>query len=204
MTTLTRWSDSTTDASPDSADVSTSNPAEIAAELAHFGIRYEQWPVRNLPDGAGSDEVLTAYRPEIDRLIAERGYTVVDVAQMRPPATGADDDWRAMVAGARGKFLAEHTHAEDEVRFFVDGAGIFYLHLDDPAGEPGGSVLAVRCEQGDLLGVPALTRHWFDMGVEPNFTAVRLFLDPDGWVGAFTGDEIATRYPDFDQLSPAG
>ena len=31
---------------------------------------------------------------------------------------------------ARSKFLAEHRHAEDEVRFFVAGRGCFYLHLE--------------------------------------------------------------------------
>ena len=39
---------------------------------------------------------------------------------------------------------------EDEIRFFVQGAGTFYLHLGD-------EVVAVLCEAGDLLSVPALT-----------------------------------------------
>ena len=96
--------------------------------------------------------------------------------------------------GARGKFLAEHTHADDEVRYFVDGRGAFYLRLD-------GKVHIVTCETGDLLGVPAATRHWFDMGTDPNFTALRFFREPEGWVGSFTGDDIATRFPTFDQLT---
>lgn len=206
MTTLTRWrvasdhADSSggshDGATLGSAELTTSDPAEIAARLGEYGIRFEQWPVRPLPDGAGQDEVLAAYQPEIDRLIAERGYRVVDVAQLHPPADRTDEAWRQLASGARSKFLNEHTHAEDEVRFFVAGAGIFYLHLGD-------DVVAVRCEQGDLISVPALTRHWFDMGTDPDFTAIRLFLDPEGWVGTFTGADIATRYPDFAALSPA-
>ena len=31
----------------------------------------------------------------------------------------------------RQKFLSEHTHDDDEVRFFVEGAGAFYLRNDD-------------------------------------------------------------------------
>ena len=84
-------------------------------------------------------------------------------------------------AAARSKFLAEHRHAEDEVRFFVAGRGCFYLHL-----EP--EVLAVVCEGGDLLSVPAGTRHWFDMGSRPDFVAIRFFQQEDGWIGDFTGD----------------
>ena len=105
----------------------------------------------------------------------------------------SDTDWSAKAAGAREKFLAEHTHADDEVRYFVDGRGAFYLRLD-------GNVHVVTCEAGDLLGVPAGTRHWFDMGTDPNFTALRFFREPEGWVGSFTGDDIATRFPTFDRL----
>jgi 1,2-dihydroxy-3-keto-5-methylthiopentene dioxygenase len=51
------------------------------------------------------------------------------------------------------------------------------------------------------MSVPKGTRHWFDMGTTPDFTAIRFFHDEDGWVGDFTGDEIALRFPDFDALS---
>ena len=88
----------------------------------------------------------------------------------------------------RAKFLAEHTHADDEVRFFVAGSGLFVLHAE-------GRVYAALCEQDDLISVPAGIRHWFDMGSSPAFTCIRLFNDPAGWVARFTGDDIATRFP---------
>ena len=49
-----------------------------------------------------------------------------------------------------------------------------------------------------LISVPANTRHWFDMGSNPNFKCIRLFTTADGWVGNFTGSEIAKTFPDFD------
>jgi 1,2-dihydroxy-3-keto-5-methylthiopentene dioxygenase len=52
----------------------------------------------------------------------------------------------------------------------------------------------VLCTQGDLIGVPDGTRHWFDMGPNPHFVAIRLFTNPAGWVANFTGDEIAARF----------
>jgi 1,2-dihydroxy-3-keto-5-methylthiopentene dioxygenase len=196
MTTLTRWADTDTAGSVDSATLRTSSPDEIAAELSRVGIRYEQWPVRDVPAGSDAAAVLDVYRDEVDRLVGEQGFKVIDVARLQPPPE-PDEEWTAAAAGARAKFLAEHTHAEDEVRFFIEGSGIFYLHVDD-------SVIAVQCEQGDLLSVPALTRHWFDMGTSPSFAAIRFFLDPEGWVGTFTGDDIATHFADFDTLAAAG
>ncbi len=70
------------------------------------------------------------------------------------------------------------------MRFFVEGAGLFCLHIGD-------EVYQVLCEKNDLISVPAGTPHWFDMGSEPNFTAIRIFDNPEGWVAQFTGDAIA-------------
>ena len=56
------------------------------------------------------------------------------------------------------------------------------------------------CEKGDLLTVPANTTHWFDMGENPNFKCIRLFTIADGWVGDFTGSNIAQRFPDMDSF----
>jgi 1,2-dihydroxy-3-keto-5-methylthiopentene dioxygenase len=177
--------------------VSTTEPTEIARVLDGVGVRFEQWAAAApLAADAGQDEVLAAYRADVDRLCAEGGYVSVDVARLR--GDPADPTWPAKAAEARGKFLAEHTHADDEVRFFVEGRGAFYLRLD-------GRVHIVCCEAGDLLGVPAGTRHWFDMGTNPAFAAIRFFREPEGWVGSFTGDAIATRFPAFDDLvAPVG
>jgi len=46
--------------------------------------------------------------------------------------------------------------------------------------------------------VPAGTKHWFDMGSAPQFTAIRFFDNPAGWVAEFTGDPIADRFPLLD------
>ena len=56
------------------------------------------------------------------------------------------------------------------------------------------------CEQGDLISVPANTAHWFDMGSNPNFKCIRLFVVPEGWVGEFTGSNISEQFPDYDQF----
>jgi 1,2-dihydroxy-3-keto-5-methylthiopentene dioxygenase len=92
----------------------------------------------------------------------------------------------------RAKFLDEHFHKEDEVRFFVAGSGLFTLHVED-------KVYEVLCEKDDLIAVPDSTKHWFDMGPAPHFIAIRFFTEPDGWVGHFTGTDIAQRFPRFEK-----
>lgn len=182
------------DTDPATTLVDTDDPVAIAHALAAEGIRFEQWKASHLlAPGAGQDEVLAAYRDDVERICAEGGYVTVDVVRL---ARGDEDDttWAAKAAGAREKFLAEHTHDDDEVRFFVEGAGAFYLRRS-------GKVHVVACEAGDLLLVPEGTLHWFDMGTDPTFAAIRFFKIPEGWVGNFTGDPIASSFPAFDDLA---
>jgi 1,2-dihydroxy-3-keto-5-methylthiopentene dioxygenase len=160
------------------------HPVRITIELAKIGVHFTQWFAdQALAAGATQDAILEAYAEQVGRLRAVQGYQSADVVRI---ARGTPD-----TAPARAKFLSEHRHAEDEVRFFVEGSGSFYLHAE-------GQVFQLLCEQNDLLGVPAGIRHWFDMGTSPHFCAIRLFTNPTGWVAEFTGDTIATRYPTHD------
>jgi len=170
----------------------TSDATEIGHRLGALGIRFDRWPVAaDLPADAGHDDVVEAYRPYVDRLSTDGAFRLVDVVQLRPD--DSDPAWPGAAAKARETFRSEHVHGEDEVRFFAAGSGCSYLHIDD-------QVHAVVCEAGDLLSVPAGTRHWFDMGRTPRFCAIRFFQEDDGWVADFTGDPIAGRIPDLDEL----
>lgn len=154
--------------------------SSIRARLAAAGVRFEQWQASaELSPGASQDDVIAAYRADIDRLIAEEGYQTVDVVSLNRKNPKKDE--------LRQIFLREHRHGEDEVRFFVAGQGLFSLHIND-------RVYEVLCERGDLISVPANTPHWFDMGPNPDFIAIRLFNNPEGWVAHYTGDTIADRF----------
>ena len=165
---------------PGSPVLDTQDADAVAEALAPIGVRFEQWPSRPLPADADQDSVLEAFAPEVKRLKDENGYQAVDVMRVTP-------DHPDRVA-LRQKFLSEHRHSEDEVRFFVEGEGLFTLRGDD-------KVYAVLCTEGDLISVPAGMRHWFDMGAAPGFTVIRLYVDPAGWVANYTGDTIAERFP---------
>ena len=166
----------------------------IRSELATRGIVFDRRPiVADLEASQPPEWTLAEYADQVAAINFDARYRHIDVAAVQPDCN--DPDWHANAAAARSKFLTEHRHAEDEVRFFVAGRACFYLHL-----EP--EVFAVVCEGGDLLAVPAGTRHWFDMGSEPNFAAIRFFEQADGWIGDFTGDAIGERYPTLDELVP--
>lgn len=165
-------------------DDTVTDVARIASELESIGVQFERWEANQpLADDADQEAVLAAYQTWIERLNERYGFQSIDVVSLNP---GHPDK-----AAMRQKFLAEHTHSDFEVRFFVDGKGLFYLHVN-------AKVYVVLCEQGDLISVPADTTHWFDMGANPDFTCIRFFTAPDGWVGEFSGSDIATRFVDFD------
>jgi 1,2-dihydroxy-3-keto-5-methylthiopentene dioxygenase len=158
----------------------TEDAAEIARALSAIGVRFERWEGVSVSEGATNEQVLEAYRPWLDKLMGETGAGSADVVSLTPDHPQA--------AAMREKFLNEHTHSEDEVRFFVRGSGDFVMHVD-------GKVWDAHCVQGDLISVPARTRHWFDAGERPLFTALRVFTDPSGWVAEFTGTDMAQRFP---------
>lgn len=181
MTHLTIYADD----KADTPRLTSSDPAEIAGLLAAIGVRFERWQAEfPLSAGAGQDEVLEAYASAVARLKAERGFQSADVVRLERGSAGEG------TAALRNKFRNEHIHVEDEARFFVAGAGAFYLHVETV-------VYQVVCVAGDLISVPTGARHWFDMGADPEFTAIRFFTRPDGWVADFTGTDIAARFPEY-------
>ncbi|MBD8807773.1 MULTISPECIES: 1,2-dihydroxy-3-keto-5-methylthiopentene dioxygenase [Pseudomonas syringae group] len=154
---------------------------DITSTLAEQGVSFARWEAATpITPGASQEDVIHAYRSQIDALMTEHGYVTVDVISLN-----SDHPQKAEL---RAKFLEEHRHGEDEVRFFVAGRGLFTLHIED-------YVYAVMCEKNDLISVPAGTKHWFDMGENPHFVAIRLFNNPEGWVANFTGEDIAGRFP---------
>lgn len=144
------------------------DPRAIVAFLEPLRIHHERWPVNEdvAPD-ASAEEILAAYAPEIERLKRVGGYVTADVITVTPDTPGLE----ALLE----RFNKEHCHSEDEVRFIIQGAGLFHIHLE---AHP---VFALQLEAGDLITVPAGMRHWFDLCADRSLRAIRLFQDPAGW-----------------------
>lgn len=168
------------DAATNAVLTDTTDGDAIARALDGIGVRFERWPVAALPAGAGAEAVMAAYKPRLDAFMGETGAGTADVIQLDPSHPMRD--------AMRAKFLSEHTHTEDEVRFFHAGSGNFVLHVD-------GRVFDAHCTTGDLISVPANITHWFDAGIAPDFTVLRVFTETTGWTPHYTGSDMAERFP---------
>lgn len=159
------------------------NYEAIQSTLAGINIGFERWQAnKTLSATADSVEIISLYQNEIDRIMRDFNFGSVDVIHMTPQ--------HPEKIQLREKFLREHVHSEDEVRFFIEGGGLFCLHIEN-------KIYAVKCEKQDFISVPTGVKHWFDAGEHPKFSVIRFFTHKEGWIAHYTGDELATRYPQY-------
>ena len=104
----------------------------------------------------------------------------MDIIDVNPDTPGLN----AMLA----KFNIEHYHDEDEVRYIIDGRGLFHIHPQQ------GPVVEIEVETGDLIRVPRDTLHWFNLCGDQRIRAIRLFKDISGWTPYYTHSEIDRKY----------
>ena len=124
MTTLRVFKD----LEPKSPALETTDALVIASTLGCEGIKFERWHLeKDLSEDASSDEILVAYQDEIEKLLQATGYQSYDIIKME-----ASHPQKNVL---RTKFFAEHTHSEDEIRFFVRGKGLFTMHVDNKVFE---------------------------------------------------------------------
>jgi 1,2-dihydroxy-3-keto-5-methylthiopentene dioxygenase len=164
-------------------------PETIALELNKINIQFERWnPKFPINKTANQAEILEAYSEQVSEIQSKYGFQSVDVINMNSTSP------RETLDQIRNKFLSEHTHSDDEVRYFIEGQGLFCIHHSN-------DVYQILCQAGDFIAVPAMTKHWFDMGAEPDFKCIRFFGDASGWVAQYTGDDIAQSYPLIDSFT---
>ena len=157
------------------------DPESVTAYLAARGIEYERWKsAHTLEADAPPEAILAAYSEPIEALKAQGGYVTTDVIEVKPDTPGLD----AMLA----KFNSEHWHDEDEVRYIIQGRGLFHINPSD------GPVFAIEVHAGDLVRVPRGTRHWFDLCADRQIRAIRLFQDPSGWTPHYTQSGIDRQF----------
>ena len=153
----------------------------IADYLATIGIDYEVWePSQPLPPGASQEDILRAYSADVEKLKTRGGYVTADVINVNPQTPGLD----MMLA----KFCREHIHSEDEVRFVVQGRGIFHIN---PKTSP---VVGIEVEPGDLIRIPGGTLHWFNLCSDRQIRCIRLFLDPAGWAPEYSESGVDNNF----------
>lgn len=151
---------------------------QVAAFLQEQGVLYEHWDTSKLPQELQgnckiNDEqkalVLATYEEEIKSLAERNGYHKWDVIALSDATPNLDELLK--------KFEQVHVHTEDEVRAIVAGHGIFIIKGSDDTG-----YFDVELEAGDVISVPVDTPHFFTLMEDREVVAVRLFIDPAGWV----------------------
>jgi len=161
------------------------NFKEIQDFLKTHNIQLSRWNAAiSLKDTDSQETILKAYEHEVLPFMKSSGFTSADVINVHPKMENLE--------ALREKFLSEHIHSEDEVRFFVDGSGKFWFNFEDEIGEK--TIACITCRQGDFLSVPAGQKHWFDLAPEYFVKAIRIFTNKEGWVANYTGSGIDKKY----------
>ena len=143
-------------------DAKEESPIDVH-ELATQGIAYQKLPLAP-----------AEYQPLLTKFCAEHAYTSQDEVQLSP----ATENLQSICA----KFIDEHSHDEDEVRFVLEGEGIFDIRSKDDRW------MRVTVFPGDLLMVPAGRYHRFMLTEQQSIRCVRLFQNASGWTPLYRED----------------
>ncbi len=165
---------------------------DIIQELAPLNISINRWHIPNNPelqslltqDSLNEEEkeqVLQALDNYFEQLQKTAGYQARDLVVLHPGIPNLD--------GLMAKFDQIHTHADDEVRYIIDGEAIFGFV------RPDGSQVELTVQPEEYINVPAGTEHWFYLTPARRVKAVRYFITTEGWTPQYTGREIRTRQP---------
>ncbi|MBK5260366.1 MAG: cupin domain-containing protein [Thermoanaerobaculia bacterium] len=125
-----------------------------ADQLRQFGVLHERLAVAERAS-------------ELARIKRQHGYKDEDEVSLSTDTPNLE----AICA----KFDKEHFHSLDEVRFVVEGEGIFDVR------DKSDRWVRIFVEEGDLIIIPANTYHRFMLTEMKKIRCARLFLNQDGW-----------------------
>ncbi|NJK47028.1 acireductone dioxygenase [Candidatus Gracilibacteria bacterium] len=163
---------------------------DIARELAPLKVQLNYWSVGENPEIHNllakealneneKERVLQALDGYFERLKQDFGYQSRDLIVLHPNIPNLN----TLLA----KFESCHTHADDEVRYIIDGEGVFGFVRPDR------SQVELTIQSEEYINVPAGTEHWFHLSDRKQIKAVRYFITTEGWIPEYTGTSI--RFP---------
>lgn len=150
----------------------------VRAFLDKQNVLYEHWDAAKLPEPLHNkftltdddkSSILSTYDAEIRDLAERRGYKTWDIVALSEATPNIEEILK--------KFESVHTHTEDEVRAITAGQGIFIIKGDEETG-----YFDVELTSGDVISVPEGQPHFFTLMDNKAIVAVRLFIEPAGWV----------------------
>lgn len=170
----------------DSTTLQTQNAPAYASDAAFataLGVQWQQRPLQPEPglaallaqaaldDGAKATVVQAVGASVVDECVAH-GYHSMDLVVLHPGTPGLEE--------ALARFDKPHTHAGDEVRYILDGEGLFGFFNAQ------GQERVLRVQPGDYLRIPAGVEHRFALTATRRIKALRLFSTTEGWDALYT------------------
>ena len=166
------------------------NAAQIAAILAPLGVTLQAIPLTGAGTAAllaqpqlaaeAQAALLAALDDVFQRLQREKGYQERDLVVLYPR--------HPQLPELNARFHRVHTHDDEEVRYIVDGEGVFGFVLED------GAQVELTVHAGDYIHIPADVEHWFRLNDAQRIKAVRYFSARGGWTPRYT-DRALQHFP---------
>jgi 1,2-dihydroxy-3-keto-5-methylthiopentene dioxygenase len=161
--------------------------SDIRQKLAPLSIELSHWPIEKtekvgalLQADTLSDQQKEDLLKELDNRFLEQkakyGYQTRDLVVLHAQVPKLEEMLKI--------FDKCHKHSDDEVRYIVDGSGIFGFCMPD------GSQALLTVEAEEYIRVPADTEHWFVLDNKRRIKAVRYFTSKEGWVAHYTGTPV--------------
>ena len=154
----------------------------VAAILAPLGVGVREIPVMAAGaaallaqaqlDADAQAALLAALDDVFQRLQREKGYQERDLVVLYPG--------HPQLPELDARFRRIHTHEDEEVRYIVDGEGVFGFILED------GAQVELTVQAGDYIHIPADVEHWFRLNDAQRIKAVRYFSARGGWTPHYT------------------
>ena len=161
--------------------------SDIVRELAPLNVKIDRWLVGENPQlkallsqeilsDAEKEHVLKSLDIYFQQLQQTADYQSRDLIVLHPSVPNLD----AMLS----RFDRCHIHTNPEVRYIIDGEGIFGFV------RPDASQVELTVQPEDYINVPSDTEHWFALTASRQIKAVRYFTTTEGWVPEYTNTEI--------------
>jgi 1,2-dihydroxy-3-keto-5-methylthiopentene dioxygenase len=157
------------------------NHAEISAKLDPFG-SVSYWPMSNdldIQDVLNQDsltdiekkQLLTQLEPFLQEKFKQAGYYYqgLDMVVINPQTP--DTEFPKPIC---------HTHSDDELRYNIDGEGIFVFVF------PNGSQARLKIEKNDILVITKGAQHWFEVTPKRTIKLVRFYTSKNGWTPIYS------------------
>lgn len=129
-----------------------------SSELSAQGVIYEKLSTAN-------------YQADLDRIKKEWKYSSQDIVELNPAMPNLET--------ICAKFDKEHLHTDDEVRFVLQGEGVFDIRSKEDRW------MSIFVEAGDFILVPENRQHLFYLTDKKNIRCVRLFKDNPSWTPVY-------------------